>query len=172
MKAQIIHQAFEKDARAVLRVVRKKFPEARIASGCPADVKGLSDVDILVFREGAKERRLLQHLEGREVNILITGDESRKRSLIHRTVELRLMRQDQDDLQRAVELKRLGFNSEAAWAKAMGPAWEWGMDPYDTLVRAFELGLHKGENDRDLLSPEPEHMPNPNNKMFGRLVTA
>jgi hypothetical protein len=131
MKAKLIHQAFERDARSILRVVRKKFPEARIASGCPADVRGFSDVDILVFREGADEKRVQRRIERREVNILITGNPQRKRSLDHRLVELVMARSRPQALREVAALKSEGMKTEAAWAKALSLH---EGDPYDAVA--------------------------------------
>lgn len=137
---QAIHQAFEKDARAVLRVVRKKFPEARIASGCPADVAGLSDIDVLVFREGAKERWIQKRMQGREVNILVTGDETRKRALAHREWELREMRVSVlNSVEATCEYKRQGLKTEEAWCKACDLTILSGDDVYTTIADAQEI---------------------------------
>lgn len=117
MEPKLVHQAFERDARSILSVIRTEFPEARIASGAPADISGLSDVDILVFRDGATEQRVYRKMDGRDVNILITGDRERKRSLVHRAYELYALRDaSPEELEFVVEAKRGGRSTEAAWS--------------------------------------------------------
>ena len=124
------HQTFERDARACLRVIKQTYPEARIASGCPADCGHKSDVDILVFRPDVdKEKRITKRLKGREVNILITGDPARRRSLDHRVVELVLARHRHHLLKEVIFLKtEEGMKTEEAWCSAIGIT---EMDPYD-----------------------------------------
>lgn len=140
-KINHMHLAFEREAREVLGEIRKTMPEARIASGAPADVKGLSDIDILVFRPGADEARMQKRIKGREVNILITGDPIRRRALAHREWELREMRycaaHDPQLLDVVVNLKRGGLSTEAAWCVASWP--ESCDDPYEVVALAQEV---------------------------------
>lgn len=110
-------------AREALRLVKNAgYTSARIASGWPAS--GSSDIDILVYenhRSEDQEERVTFFCQGREVNVLISGDARRLRSLRHRLVEIRATKTESPEtVAQVVRMKVAGVKTEKAWQQALG----------------------------------------------------
>lgn len=110
-----------KTVEEVFEQVRHLLPPgAQLASGGLEDARGLSDVDVVVLASEEVPRYYTVPGYDREVNVLVTNDAARLRSLVHRAVELELEEKFPQLVPAARAVKAAGAGTEAAWASVLG----------------------------------------------------
>ena len=109
--------------RTVLEVwqqVRDLLPaDAKLASGGLEDARGISDVDVVLFSSTAEPEYYSIPGYDREVNVLVTNDAKRLRSVVHRDVQIELEEKFPQLVPKARAAKAAGAGTEAAWAAVL-----------------------------------------------------
>lgn len=164
--SQLGKQSAVQSQDEIFDAVKKSLPSgARHASGSLADVAGLSDVDVSLpagpnyadlidkFPAGTQRDvqpdRAVYSVPGydRPVNVYATADKARaERAVLHRKIQLELLKKYPQLAEQARELKQQGLKTEPAWAKALGLSG----DPYEAMLNRKLVLQHAQQKQADL----------------------